>query len=138
MKILVPIDGSDNALLAVKYAGNMANLQPDVHITLMYVITFEPYSMGDASFIEKSCRSEAEEALAHAEEVLDSVSPTKPDHYIGRGFSAADQILEVAESEKFDTIVMGSRGLSDLKRFFIGSVSTRVSQHAPCTVILVK
>ena len=68
MKILVPIDGSDNALLAVKYAGNMANMQPDVQITLMYVITFEPYSMGDANFIEKSCRSEADEALHHADQ----------------------------------------------------------------------
>ncbi len=89
MKILVPIDGSQNALNAVNQA------KADIQLT---IILLEPTAMRAKSFEEISSE----------------------------------------DSEKFDAIIIGSRGMSDLKRFFPGSVSTRVSQHAPCTVTLVK
>jgi nucleotide-binding universal stress UspA family protein len=50
----------------------------------------------------------------------------------------AGQILEVAEREEVDMIVMGSRGLSDARALFLGSVSHKVANHAPCTCITVK
>lgn len=49
----------------------------------------------------------------------------------------AERILERARREKADGIVMGSRGLSDLKGAFVGSVSHRVSHEADCTCITV-
>lgn len=54
------------------------------------------------------------------------------------GGDAADAILECADKEKADMIVLGSRGLSDLKGFFLGSVSHKVSNHASCTCVTVK
>ena len=50
----------------------------------------------------------------------------------------AQRILECAEREKADVIVMGSRGLSDLKGLLVGSVSHKVSELSPCTCIAVK
>jgi len=50
----------------------------------------------------------------------------------------AKQILELAEHERVDCIVMGHRGLSDIKAFALGSVSQKVSYLAPCTCIAVK
>ncbi len=50
----------------------------------------------------------------------------------------ATQILDKAKSAKADMIVMGSRGLGGLKGLMIGSVSHKVSQHAPCTCVTVK
>ena len=50
----------------------------------------------------------------------------------------AEQILEVAGSEGVDMIVMGSRGLSDAKALFLGSVSHKVANHATCTCVTVK
>jgi nucleotide-binding universal stress UspA family protein len=50
----------------------------------------------------------------------------------------AEQILELAGSEGVDMIVMGSRGLSDAKAFFLGSVSHQVANHATCTCVTVK
>lgn len=47
-------------------------------------------------------------------------------------------ILEVAESASVDMIVMGSRGLSDLKGILVGSVSQKVSQLSKCTCVTVK
>ena len=50
----------------------------------------------------------------------------------------AEQILRHAESEGANLIVMGSRGLSDLKGLLMGSVSHKVSQLSPCSCITVK
>ncbi len=47
-------------------------------------------------------------------------------------------ILDVAERENADLIVVGSRGLSDLKGLLVGSVSHKVGQLARCTCITVK
>jgi nucleotide-binding universal stress UspA family protein len=51
---------------------------------------------------------------------------------------ASDSIIEVAKKEKSDAIVMGTRGLSDLKGFFMGSVSHKVAAQAKATCITVK
>ena len=50
----------------------------------------------------------------------------------------AERILEHAEGENADCIVMGSRGLSDVKGLVLGSVSHKVSNRATCTCIAVK
>ena len=47
-------------------------------------------------------------------------------------------ILSVAESAGVDMIVMGSRGLSDLKGILLGSVSQKVGQLSTCTCVTVK
>ncbi len=50
----------------------------------------------------------------------------------------ADRILECIDAEKIDCVIMGSRGLNDLKGLFLGSVSHKVANRAPCTCITVK
>ena len=50
----------------------------------------------------------------------------------------ANSILEVADQANADIIVMGRRGLSNLKGFVTGSVSHKVSQRAECSVLTVK
>ena len=50
----------------------------------------------------------------------------------------ADRILKCIDSEKIDCVIMGSRGLNNLKGLFLGSVSHKVANRAPCTCITVK
>lgn len=50
----------------------------------------------------------------------------------------ADRILECIDRDKIDCVIMGSRGLNDLKGLFLGSVSHKVANRAPCTCITVK
>jgi nucleotide-binding universal stress UspA family protein len=50
----------------------------------------------------------------------------------------ADKILEVAESEGVDLIVVGNKGMTGAKRFLLGSVPNQVSHHASCNVLIVK
>ena len=55
-----------------------------------------------------------------------------------RGGYPAEQILRYARQQKIDIIVMGSRGLSNLKGLLLGSVSHRVNNLAECTCITVR
>jgi nucleotide-binding universal stress UspA family protein len=50
----------------------------------------------------------------------------------------AETIIEVAEKGNYDLIIVGSRGLSNVKRFFLGSVSDDVSHHAKSSVLIVR
>jgi nucleotide-binding universal stress UspA family protein len=50
----------------------------------------------------------------------------------------AEKIMKVASKHHADLIVMGAKGLSAIDRFFLGSVSTRVVQHANCAVLVVR
>ena len=54
------------------------------------------------------------------------------------GGDPADEIIRAAKKQKADTIILGNRGLSDFKGFFMGSVSHKVSAHATGTCITVK
>lgn len=51
---------------------------------------------------------------------------------------AAESIIIEAEKEKTDLIIIGTRGQSGIARFFLGSVSARVVNHAPCSVLIVR
>src|SRR5262249_49245080 len=57
---------------------------------------------------------------------------------IKRRGNVADEILKVADKEKADMIVLGSRRLSTAKGFLLGSVSHKVVQHAKCPVTVVR
>jgi nucleotide-binding universal stress UspA family protein len=50
----------------------------------------------------------------------------------------AEEVMEVASTHHADLIVMGAKGLDAVSRFLIGSVSTRVVQHANCSVLVVR
>jgi nucleotide-binding universal stress UspA family protein len=50
----------------------------------------------------------------------------------------ADAILDVAEEQKADLIVVGNKGMTGAKRFLLGSVPNKVSHHAPCSVMIIR
>ncbi len=50
----------------------------------------------------------------------------------------ADAILDVAEEENADLIVVGNKGMTGAKRFLLGSVPNKISHHAPCDVWIVR
>jgi nucleotide-binding universal stress UspA family protein len=47
-------------------------------------------------------------------------------------------IADVAREERAQLIVVGDRGLTGIRRFLLGSVSERLSHHAPCNVLIVR
>jgi nucleotide-binding universal stress UspA family protein len=59
------------------------------------------------------------------------------DKMLAEGIPAA-QILRIADRHRADLIVMGSKGLTGLERYLLGSVSRKVARHALCSVLVVK
>lgn len=52
--------------------------------------------------------------------------------------SVAKEILEYAESNKIDLIIMGSRGMTGIKKMLLGSVASGVVTYSQCPVLVVK
>ena len=52
--------------------------------------------------------------------------------------SPAETIVDVCEREKYNLIIMGSRGLGAIQQIFMGSVSQYVLSHAPCPVMIAR
>jgi nucleotide-binding universal stress UspA family protein len=50
----------------------------------------------------------------------------------------SDAILDVAEEQKADLIVVGNKGMAGAKRFLLGSVPDKISHHAPCSVMIIR
>jgi nucleotide-binding universal stress UspA family protein len=70
----------------------------------------------------------AHDALAKGVEVETHVREGDP----------AEVLIDVANEQNADLIVVGSRGLAGIKRFLLGSVSNKVSHHASCSVMIVR
>ncbi len=78
-----------------------------------------------------------EAVLEHAEHLAQDKGASRVETMMEPG-DAAGTILEVARRVEADMVVVGSRGLGELKGLLMGSVSHKISHMAPCTVITVK
>jgi nucleotide-binding universal stress UspA family protein len=47
-----------------------------------------------------------------------------------------EEIINQAEEGKYEMLLIGHRGMSNIKRFFIGSVAAKVARHSPCTTLI--
>ena len=142
MKILVPVDGSQNSIEAVKAASQYAKTTK----AEVYLMTVSPFisgldleiSAGAMESLNESMKSRGEEVLSKAQGIL-TAEGISVKTILSSSISAADEIIGFAEKEKIDLIVIGSRGLGGkATRFFMGSVASRVVSHAPCNVYVVK
>ncbi len=142
MKILVPVDGSQNSMEAVKVALKYAKATK-TDIYLMTVTPFVPgldleISAKEMDSLNESMKRRGEEVLAKAQGILTAEGESAKT-ILASSISAADDIIGFAEKEKVDLIIIGSRGLgSAATRFIMGSVASKVVAHAPCNVYVVK
>ena len=148
-KILVPIDGSTHAWKALDLAADMAQ-QHGARLIVLHVVQFEPLPDALRAFAqaERVSVEEEEGRYIYARSLGDQLTRSGEARARDKGVSdvvgctvdgkPAEQILELAGSEGVDMIVMGSRGLSDTKAFFLGSVSHKVANRATCTCVTVK
>ena len=139
--ILLPVDGSENALRAVQhFIKTRTAYRGPVNLHLLNVQL--PVASGLVrSFISKSqlddyYRDEGIAALAPARAALDA-QQVEYQHHIGVGELAAT-ILAYAREKRCDVIIMGTHGRTALKGALLGSVASRVLHEAPMAVLLVR
>ena len=143
--ILVPIDGSVHAEKALKFACDMASRADDAQLHLLHIAQ-APHQdrvlvLGAAAITVHASPEELEAAgrkvLDSARSIAKDAGCTNVETRLADG-DPARRIVEYAENNGIDTIVMGSRGLSDWSGLMLGSVSHKVSHLAPCTCVTVR
>ena len=153
MRVLMATDGSADAQTALKFL-NQLSFPSNSQIVLFHVleptdytvvqddyglINLEASGKVDLVAVSKNIRArlnqtrvallkKAKKELKHKHVKIEKI-PT--------GFSA-EEIIKAASRFRADLIVLGSRGLSGMKRTFLGSVSSKVARHAPCPVLVVR
>jgi nucleotide-binding universal stress UspA family protein len=142
-RIVVGTDGSETARRAVSEAAQLAS---QTGAELLLVSAYEPVPQSRL----RSEQLDAPDDIAH------TVGPREDVDAILKGASGevekagvtvrtfarqgepADAILDVAEEEGADLIIVGNKGMTGAKRFLLGSVPNKVSHHAPSSVMIIR
>ncbi len=142
--VLVGTDGSDTATTAVRYA---IDLTRSLGARLQIVSAYEPVSDGRLRSEHLDAPDDLQWTVNPRSEVLtvlDTAAAEARDvgvvdvQTFARQGDAADAIIDVAEEQRSDLIVVGNKGMTGAKRFLLGSVPNKVSHHAPCSVLIVR
>jgi len=139
-KILWSTDFSDEAQEALLYADAFAKTF-DAKIVALHVVPDISPALYDAALIVKG---ELENRVAfvreEAQKKFDSFKKAKNLEFeaLVKEGNAAKKIIETAEEEKADLIVLGRKGLSAIEKLFIGSVANQVLRSSPIPLLLTK
>lgn len=140
MRILIPVDGSTCSRAAVRFIGARSKFmgeKPDV--TLLNVQQNIPGTVIEHFSLE-AVRSVYE---AEGKAIVEKLAPEieaygiEP-HVAVRIDDCGPAVAKIAVDDNIDLIAMGSRGLSPVKSFFLGSVSRSVLEHTTTPVLLVR
>ncbi len=142
-KILVPVDGSETSWRAMSEAQELANA---FHGELVVVNVIQPYN-NSAMLVVPLDQATISQGNAELTKIGNSVLETakeKLESFKGKkSFDLevghpSERILAICKEKQCTAIVIGSRGLSGIAEFFLGSVSSKVSQYADVPVLIVK
>ena len=136
-KILVPLDGSKNSVRGMEMAITLAK-QCGATITGVYSIYAPPHSeFRGVGSVEKVFNSKIKEFMVDAKTLVEK-NGIKFKERLMRGDIGYNIVKFAHGKEKFDMIVMGSRGRSSTKEVFFGSVSNYVIHTSKIPVLIVK
>ncbi len=140
MKILLPVDGSEAALDAVRYVVRLSREGLPLQCVLANVqepaTLYEMVVAHDADVLQRVARDAGAHALKPAEALLreagvafeSEVAVGDPGH----------SLVDMAESDGCEMIVMSARGLGAIRLALLGSVSQAVVHASPVPVLIVK
>lgn len=144
MKILVPVDGSEHSLKALEVAVEFAKMKE----AQIYVISVAAAIGGieDHELLPHMLASQEEHVREFADQAIMTARERMMKKQVDPDFSGTvttmlsvpDAIIDFAQTEKIDLIIMGSRGLGASSIFKLGSIANQVVKHCHCSVYLVK
>ena len=141
--LVVGTDGSDTAKEAVRQATELAkSVGGRVHLVSAYEpvsetrLREERVQVPDDLQWMVNPREDVEATLKDAAGGIESAGVDVATY--AREGDPADAILDVAEEQGADLIVVGNKGMTGARRFLLGSVPNKVSHHAPCSVMIIR
>ena len=146
-RILVPIDGSDNAFRAASFAVDLATKYGS-ELLLLYAFDLNQirYSIGligvgypsNIGQIKENVAKEAAPWFERVQKEADSAGVAVKTDVIDAVLSVVEEILDYADRKKIDLIVIGSRGRTGFKKLLLGSIASGLITHAACPVMVIK
>ncbi|MBS3815042.1 MAG: universal stress protein [Hadesarchaea archaeon] len=148
-KILVPIDSMkwDNTRNAVQVAMDFSqgcSIEGDIELIFLHVLQVKPrVPMSEKERLTEKKKEKIKEDFKEIKEMCEERGLKKVRTIIEEG-KPANTIVEKAQDEKIDMIVMGSGKLHDrsaggrIHKFFYGSVTEEVIHEAPCSVLVAR
>lgn len=137
-KILVPVDGSEGGWKALAAAKEVAEAGKSELVVMTVVQVFAGASIMpipvESGKINEELGNIANDILAQAKEKVGGLKA----EFVAAPGRPSKVIVETAKKSGADLVVIGSRGLSGLAEFFLGSVSSEVAQLSPVSVLIVK
>jgi len=151
-RVLVAIDGSTYSMHTIDYAISIA-MKNSSQLVILYVIDVYKYpylpssiilapTFGSEKYLEE--RNEAEEQMNKIKEKYKQKTKNNIDskelktEIVEGAKSAATTIMEYAESENIDLIIIGSKGRTSFKKLLLGSVSSDIIKNAHCAVLVIR
>ena len=135
----MPIDGSDNSYRALD-AALLLSEKLGSSITVIHVMEEVPIThIGSEKMLNElleAYKKENQDILLKCTEIANQKGLTIKTFLI-QG-NPASAILDYNKKEKFDLVIMGSRGLGTFKELLLGSVSSKIVHHSPCAVLLIR
>jgi len=138
LKVLIPVDGSENALRAVKLVvrkGSMYKEPLEIHL-LNVQHPFPGTVRGVHAESEKFHHDEGIKSLAAARKVLDDAGMKYVYHIIVG--DASEVVAHFVKDKQIEQLVMGTRGAGAVANMLLGSVATKVLHLVDVPVLLVK
>ena len=141
--IVVGTDGSETATEAVRQATDLAK---SIGARINLVSAYEPVSEARLREERREVPADLEWSVNPREDVDNTLSSAAEQmkeagvevETFARQGDPADAILDVAEEQNADLIIVGNKGMTGAKRFLLGSVPNKVSHHAPCSVMIIR
>jgi len=148
-KILLAFDGSNASTIAAKYAIHLSSLENSELILLNVIENIKQGGViglrakyGDMKLVDgytKTRRKNAEEMIKPIEKsAKDKGINTKVEILEDDGNSLIGFIVNYAEKNDINLIVIGTKGLSKFRRLLMGSVASGIINHSKCPVLLIK
>jgi nucleotide-binding universal stress UspA family protein len=142
--VLVPVDGSESAERSARIAFQLAQ-KYGAKVIVLSVVAAPGFSLSgpagapaDLTEYYKLGTTEATKSVESALKVAKEAGLEARGEVVEPVSSTVGAIVEFAEKEKVDMIVMGTRGLGGFRKLLLGSVSTGVVSHAHCAVLIVR
>ncbi len=136
MKILMALDDSEQSFKALDKAVDMAQKEK-AELILMTVYPDFPEDEGGLRKVSGSLVQMSEKTVTKGRLIAEKAG-IAASTVIEGGFSAADNIVQHAEKNNIDLIVLGHKSKSGLERLLMGSVAGKVVTYAPCSVLVVR
>lgn len=145
-RILVAVDGSDNATRAANIAISVAE-KFNAELIVCHAIQTPFYSLAQDGLTvpyevlneyTSAARENAESMVGGVVKLAEAAHVTAVNVILENTLSIVEAVVDLAATRNVDLIVLGTRGRTGFKKLLMGSVSSGVVNHAHCSVLVVR